>query len=175
MTIRTHPPTPQTACVVNALLVSHFPPTEPEPVPSYSAHHAAVELTAVTFGESSGFVRVSVGEISGRTDDLPSYPVISDAALFQLLVLQWHKERGATSSITQMAMCPAYQRIIGMGPKAIPLILQQLENNLADPDHWFWALQALTGQDPVPPDARGDMSAMAHAWLEWAYLAGYEW
>src|SRR5208337_640739 len=148
MTIRTHTPTPQTACVVNALLFSHFPPTESDPVPSYSSHRAAVGLTAVTFVDSSCFVLVSVDEFSGRIDNLPSYPVISDAALFQRFIQQWHRERGSTSSITQMAMCPAYQGIIGMGPKAIPFILQQLENNLADPDHWFWALQALTGEDP---------------------------
>ena len=78
MTIRTHAPTPQTACVVNALLFPHFPPIEAEPVPSYSPHHAAVELTTVTFGNSSGFVLVSVDEISGRIDDLPvirSFPM----------------------------------------------------------------------------------------------------
>jgi hypothetical protein len=62
-----------------------------------------------------------------------------------------------------------------MGGKAIPLILQQLENNPDDPDHWFWALHALTGVDPVPAEDRGDMRGMARAWLEWAYLAGYEW
>jgi hypothetical protein len=104
--------------------------------------------------------------------DFPVFAFVSDAALFQQLAQRWHRERGATSSITQMAMCPSYQRIIGMGSKAIPLILQQLENDSDEPDHWFWALRALTGADPVPAEMRGDMREMARAWLEWAYLAG---
>jgi hypothetical protein len=110
-----------------------------------------------------------------RSDDQPTCTVISDAALFQQLVSQWRKERGATSSITRMAMCLSYQRIIGMGEKAIPLILRQLEDEGDDPDHWFWALQALTRENPVPEDARGDMKEMARAWLDWAYMAGYDW
>jgi hypothetical protein len=101
--------------------------------------------------------------------------VISDAARFEALRLRWHQQRGATSSITQMALCPAYQRIIGMGAKAIPFILRELEDRKDDPDHWFWALQAITGEEPVPAEHRGDMKEMARDWLEWAYLAGYDW
>src|SRR5205823_2029616 len=85
-----------------------------------------------------------------RSDSQPTCTVISDAALFQQLVSRWRKERGATSSITRMAMCQSYQRIIGMGEKIIPLILRQLESEGDDPDHWFWALQALTRENPVP-------------------------
>src|SRR5713101_1854486 len=97
---------------------------------------------------------------------------ISAATLFQQLASQWRKERGATSSITRMATSPAYQRIVGLGEKAIPLILRQLENEGDDPDHWFWALQAITGENPIPENARGDMPEMARAWLDWAYMAG---
>jgi hypothetical protein len=113
--------------------------------------------------------------LRSRSNDQPIYTVIPDAVLFQQLVSQWHKERGATSSITQMAMCPSYQRIIGMGEKAIPLILRQIENEGDDPDHWFWALQAVTRANPVSEDAQGDMREMAKAWLDWAYMAGYDW
>jgi hypothetical protein len=101
--------------------------------------------------------------------------VITDEYTFKGLLTSWHSERGATSSITQMVICRSYQRIIGMGDKAIPLILRDLEDHVEDPDHWFWALQALTGANPVPAEDRGDMSKMARAWLEWAYLAGYDW
>src|SRR5256885_2370513 len=47
---------------------------------------------------------------------------------FKNLVSLWHRERGATSSITQMAMCYSYQRIIGMGEKVVPLILRQMQD-----------------------------------------------
>jgi hypothetical protein len=118
-----------------------------------------------------------IGQIVGyHCVEIPQIrEVISDAARFEGLRLRWHKERGATSSITQMVTCPSYQRIIGMGERAIPLILRELDNHEDDPDHWFWALQAITDNDPVSADHRGDMKAMAQDWLEWGYMAGYDW
>ena len=69
-------------------------------------------------------------------------------------------------------MCshPAYQQIVGMGDKAIPLILRELEQA---PDHWFWALKAITGVNPVPREERADIKAMAKHWLEWGREEGY--
>jgi hypothetical protein len=67
--------------------------------------------------------------------------------------------------LTEIATHPAYQRIIGMGPEALPHIFRRLESG---PDHWFWALRAITGVDPVPPEDRGRMVKMREAWLNWA-------
>jgi hypothetical protein len=94
--------------------------------------------------------------------------MVDDHAQFAQLLLEWHKERGITSSITKMAMCPSYQKIIGMGEKAIHLILRQMENEGDEPDMWFWALRVLTNTDPVPEDARGNIVRMSQAWLNWA-------
>lgn len=69
-------------------------------------------------------------------------------------------------------MHPAYQRIIGMGPAALPLILREMERR---PDHWFWALQAITGTDPVTVGARGNMRGMAAAWVAWGKDNGLTW
>ena len=71
-----------------------------------------------------------------------------------------------------MAMHPAYQKIIGMGPRVIPLILAEIEHR---PDHWFWALHSLTGVDPVPRESQGNLAKMAAAWLDWARTRGYRW
>jgi hypothetical protein len=67
-------------------------------------------------------------------------------------------------------MHPAYQQIIGIGPAAVPLLLRELER---DVDHWFWALKAITGVDPVPPASRGKVREMAAAWLRWGRDQGY--
>jgi hypothetical protein len=101
--------------------------------------------------------------------------VISEEDAFQELFSQWKKQRGTTSSINDMILCPAYQKIIGMGSRAIPLILAQLTAEGGDPDHWFWALQVLTGTDPVSEEDEGDLRKMAHAWIEWAVSKGYAW
>ena len=93
--------------------------------------------------------------------------VLPDQVIFNMLLKKWHRERGATSSIIKMAMCPSYQKIIGMGDRALPLILHQLVLEGDEPDMWFWALRALTNADPVTEDIRGDIGKMAQAWVKW--------
>jgi hypothetical protein len=88
------------------------------------------------------------------------------------LVTVWKRERGPYSSSAQLAEHPAYQEIIGMGPEVVPLLLSELERV---PDHWFRALHALTGADPVSPECSGKIRAMADAWLCWGREQGYEW
>ena len=92
----------------------------------------------------------------------------SDDIVFEILAEDWHTERGITSSLSEMILCPAYLKIIAMGSKALPLILDRLRREGDDPDHWFTALTIITCQDPVPEDARGDTVQMAKAWLSWA-------
>ena len=89
---------------------------------------------------------------------------------FRSLAERWRQETGMHSSVPKIAMHPAYQRIIGMGEKAVPLILQELQNQ---PDHWFWALNTITGQNPIPPDAAGNIRLMTEAWLEWGKKKGH--
>lgn len=59
-----------------------------------------------------------------------------------------------------------------MGQPVIPFIFRELER---EPDHWFWALQSITGENPVSVDRRGDIVSMAAAWLEWGKAHGYRW
>lgn len=86
------------------------------------------------------------------------------------LVEKWKRETEFASSMLEFCMHPTYQRIIGMGPSAVPLILRELSSS---PDHWFWALKAMTGEDPVPEEDRGDLAKMTRAWLRWASENGY--
>lgn len=86
---------------------------------------------------------------------------------FQILRREWIAKRGATSSINEMSMLEPYQKIIGMGEKAVPLILAQLRQEGDKPDQWFWALRAITDANPIRPEDQGDFRAMAKAWIEW--------
>ncbi len=97
-------------------------------------------------------------------------PPVQLAALFDQLVRQWRAETQFLSSTTQLATHPAYQRIIGLGPQVIPFILADLRQR---PGHWSWALKALSGENPVPPEAQGRLAATADAWLEWGREAGW--
>lgn len=89
---------------------------------------------------------------------------------FADLAAAWERDTRALSSITQAVMHPAYQQIIGMGPAAIPLIVNELRRN---PGHWFWALRCIAGEDPVPAAHAGDVARMRDAWLAWAGARGY--
>ena len=89
---------------------------------------------------------------------------------FSRLAQQWRAETEFLSSLTEMAAHPAYQRIIGMGRLALPMIFRDLAT---EPDHWFWALKAITGSDPVPPSHRGNLEMMAADWLAWGKSRGY--
>jgi hypothetical protein len=89
---------------------------------------------------------------------------------FERLVSWWREETALTSSITEMVMHPAYQRIIGMGRSALPLILHELHR---ESGHWFWALRAITGEDPVRSEDAGDIERMSEAWLELARRRGW--
>jgi hypothetical protein len=91
---------------------------------------------------------------------------------FETLAKEWKSQRGCSSSITRMAMQYAYQQIIGLGERAIPLLLRELER---EPDHWFWALKVLTGVNPVPPEQRANIQEMAKYWLRWGKEQGYRW
>jgi hypothetical protein len=84
---------------------------------------------------------------------------------FDQLAAQWREDCKYSSFLTERAMHPAYQQIIGMGRGALPLIFEDLQRG---PDHWFWALRAITGEDPVPPNSKGKLPEMTAAWLTWA-------
>ena len=92
------------------------------------------------------------------------------AAEFSVLANSWRIERDIWSSARQLATHPAYLRIIGMGEHAIPLILQELRMT---PDHWFVALHAITGANPVPKEAHGRLREMADAWVAWGREKGF--
>lgn len=111
-----------------------------------------------------------------RQFQIPFEEVVDDRAVFQSLLQEWRSERGATSSVAKMVSCRSYLTIIGMGKsRAVQLILAQMESEGNDPDHWFWALQILTGVNPVSEEDEGDLQAMARTWLDWARRSGYAW
>lgn len=89
---------------------------------------------------------------------------------FSILKTGWEANTALLSSITEIALHPDYQQIIGMGTVVIPLILAELKRK---PAHWFWALKAITGEDPVLPEQRGRMNEMRKAWLRWGRKHGY--
>lgn len=96
---------------------------------------------------------------------------LADEQRFSRLAAAWKSETEVFSKVTKRIFHPAYQKIIGMGEAAIPLILKDLSEN--GPDDWYWALTAITDQNPITEEIAGNMAAMTEEWLQWGKKAGY--
>lgn len=100
-------------------------------------------------------------------DALPDEPHTAVEREFQALAEVWRQgTRGAPFVITRVTHW-AYQRIIGMGPTALPLILRELDRQT---DHWYWALNAITGEDPA--EGVVNFEEAATRWREWGRRVG---
>lgn len=65
-------------------------------------------------------------------------------ALFETYAEAWSEETRYASSVEQIVLNLNYQKIIGLGPQAVPLIMGRLRHTVG---HWFWALTAIVGED----------------------------
>ena len=139
-------------------------------------------LDTIHIGEAIGRLSIvrdrlqrnGLGEDLGRDTTMTTSVTgnVSEADLrerFRRLAAEWHEQSRYLSNTAQMALLKPYQSIIGMGRPAVPLILEELRR---EPGQWFWALEAITGENPVPPDACGKVRLMAEAWLEWGKQRG---
>jgi hypothetical protein len=89
---------------------------------------------------------------------------------FVILAEKWYVETLNSSAYLDKVLHPAYQRIIGLGKDVIPFILRELQD---EPSEWFWALRALTGEDPTTKSMAGNRDKMAKAWINWGKENGY--
>lgn len=88
---------------------------------------------------------------------------------FDTYAEEWTAQTSHLSVLGRRLMHPSYQKIIGLGRDALPLILSRL---LSRPDHWFWALRSISGEDPVRPEDVGTFDAMRDAWIRWGRKRG---
>jgi len=90
---------------------------------------------------------------------------------FTELYSQWREETKNLSDIELICTHHCYQEIIGMGSNVLPWIFQLLKSGSMD--YWFWALKAITGQDPVQDEHCGQLKLMAQDWVAWGQKNGY--
>jgi hypothetical protein len=102
----------------------------------------------------------------------PSYGNTSASAdliqEFDSHVQKWKRDTRHLSSLAAMISHPSYRRIMGMGKEGLPLLFRELSKR---PDHWFAALSAMTGIDPVPQDT--PFGEAVKIWLAWGREKGY--
>lgn len=89
------------------------------------------------------------------------------ATIFDDLAERWIAETEYQSSLVRIFSHPIYQQIIGLGPAAIPRLLERL---ITEPERWLIALSAITRTDPVPEGASPEEAV--EVWLDWAEKNG---
>jgi hypothetical protein len=101
----------------------------------------------------------------GERDD----PTAHLEAEFNRLTAEWRAATEQSSDPMEILLHPACRKIIGLGPDILPLIFQELQRR---PGLWFWALEELTGENPVPPQTE-KLKQVRDAWLDFGRRRGY--
>lgn len=133
-------------------------------IPMFFSRHGAPERE-LGASETSRRLAVRESQVEAEQRLVASDPYATLGDVFARLAAEWREATRQLSSGSALVGHPAYLRIIGLGPPVLPLVLKDLSRRA---DHWFVALTALTGSDPVSPDSWGDLNAMRDAWLQWA-------
>lgn len=83
----------------------------------------------------------------------------------------WREGTMFLSSPREIASHPAYQKIIAMGPRVVPFILEDLRDNGGD---WYIALRLLVSDPPqITQDTAKSARKVVEMWLEWGRQRGY--
>jgi len=83
---------------------------------------------------------------------------------------KWKDEVSFLSDSSKIESNKAYKEIISFGPIAVPWIIHELKKRN---DHWFYALEKITGVNPIKATNRGKVQEMKMDWIEWAKLNNY--
>jgi len=93
---------------------------------------------------------------------------MTDREIFETSLKEWRRE---TQNLSwHKKDHPAYQRIIGLKERAIPLILDELQKR---PSWILIALFDITGERPGLPQHAGRLQALTDDWLQWGRAKGY--
>jgi hypothetical protein len=94
---------------------------------------------------------------------------LTDAEDFEELAGNWLKSTAMLSSLEKKVLHKDYQRIIGIGKPALPLILSEMRRR---PGHWFWALDAITKGKVNPAEHCETLTEATAAWIQWGEIQG---
>lgn len=95
---------------------------------------------------------------------------VSTECRFHTLANKWKEDTMFSSSVDQIESNHSYLEIIKMGEIVLPMILADLKSE--DASLWFNALEAISGDNPVPQNHRGFIAKMTNDWLTWGQAKG---
>lgn len=84
---------------------------------------------------------------------------------FDFLKAIWKSETIFVSNAHDIINNAAYRNIISLGRDILPFIFADLKVN---DNHWFYALEIITGQNPIKAEHKGVVPLMKQDWIDWA-------
>jgi hypothetical protein len=109
------------------------------------------------------YVRPLVGIADSGLIQFPSKSfTFKDKEHFKSLANEWKLETSHLSFIRQKIAHVAFLKILLMGEKALPYIIEEIQT---DPNHWFFALRLISGDNPVRAGA--SVEEAVAAWTDW--------
>ena len=105
----------------------------------------------------------------GGTSPVPTTKDNETEQRFRRLADEWIQETSHFSDPVRKFMHRAHFKIIGMGERALPFILKEVERMSG---HWFVALDAISPVNPVRPEDETSFDRTAKAWIEWGKSEG---
>ncbi len=91
--------------------------------------------------------------------------------LFERFYAEWDRDTANVSNVTKVITHRAYYRIIALGKRALPFILESLAGGHGP---WFVALDAIVGDDSeILPEHRNNARQLREDWLAWGRKNGY--
>jgi hypothetical protein len=120
------------------------------------------EAAHAEIGEARGWYRYH--RLTKGLGSVIVLPALSIRQEFSNLAEEWKRDTEIISSERDVVLHPSYQRIIGMGLPVVPFILRDLEETGS---RWYWALNNIVGENPVPIEDRGRNRKMVEAWVTW--------
>jgi hypothetical protein len=124
--------------------------------PSDAAYEVVHQIGANTYEESFA--------VPSFNSPMPYEPNWNDHLRQQFEDLRdaWFTKSARMGVVRDMVLVPEYQRIIGLGQPAVPLIIDSLRKR---PHHWFWALRAITGENPAAGSTT--LQEATERWISW--------
>jgi len=118
---------------------------------------------------SFGGAALDYGTVLEPTPTAPTRNFYSPSAIdyvdqFYRRSNDWLNAIGPMSAMMDMMSLPSFRDLVAMGEKVVPLILQEIRHR---PSFLFLVLHEITGENPIPPTARGNIGEMISAWLSW--------
>ena len=140
---------------------------------TYVGPYASIGLSQIytdTHGKEGAVIFSALEEVAAHASILISKQGEDVETKFQELFWLWKRDVAYQSSLEVMMLNENYQRIIGLGPDVVPVILRELKR---EPAFLFPALAAVTRENPVPADHEGDVARMAEDWIQWGREKGF--